>query len=120
MTTQEIANRLVELCRTGAWDQAFEELYSPNAVSIEMPGGPWPERCEGMEAIAAKGEQWQSMTEEFHGVEVSDPLIAGNHFTLTMAMDVTMKGMGRSKNTEVCVYKVDDGKIVSEQFFYDQ
>ena len=35
--------------------------YSPNPLSIEMPGGPWPERCEGMEAIAAKGEQVRNM-----------------------------------------------------------
>ena len=120
MTTQEIANRLVELCRTGAWDKAFEELYSKDAVSIEMPGGPWPERCEGMEAIAAKGETWQGMVEEFHGVEVSDPLVAGEHFTCTMTMDITMKGMPRARNEEICVYTVKDGKIVTEQFFYSQ
>ena len=120
MTTQEIANRLVELCRTGDWQKAFEELYSPEAVSIEMPGGPWPERSEGMEAIGAKGQQFESMVEEMHGVEVSDPIVAGDHFACTMTMDITMKGMPRSKNAEVCVYTVEDGKIVSEQFFYSQ
>jgi len=35
-----------------------------------------------------------------------------------MGMDVTMKGMGRVKMEEVCVYKVKDGKVVSEQFFF--
>ncbi len=118
MTTREVANRLVELCRTGQWENAFAELYSNDAVSIEMPGSPYPERCEGMEAIAAKGKQWEGMVEDFHGVEVSDPIVAGDHFSCTMTMDITIKGMPRTKNEEVCVYEVKDGKIVSEQFFY--
>jgi hypothetical protein len=32
-------------------------------------------------------------------------------------MDVTMKGQGRMQMTELCVYVVKDGKIVSEQFY---
>jgi limonene-1,2-epoxide hydrolase len=36
---------------------------------------------------------------------------------MTLAMDVTMKGQGRMKIEEVCVYEVKDDKIVSEQFF---
>jgi hypothetical protein len=119
MTTQEVANKLVEYCRTGQWDKATAELYSPNAVSIEMPGQEgFPERVEGMEAIAQKGEMWNSMVEEFHGIEVSDPIVAGDHFSCTMAMDITMKGAPRKKDPELCVYRVEDGKIVSEQFFY--
>jgi hypothetical protein len=49
---------------------------------------------------------------------VSQPLIAGNAFTLTLDMDVTMKGKGRMHMEELCVYEVNkDGKIASEQFF---
>ena len=33
MTTQEVANRLVELCRTGQILQAQEELYGETIVS---------------------------------------------------------------------------------------
>jgi len=32
-------------------------------------------------------------------------------------MDVTMKGQGRQKLEEMCVYEVKDGKIASEHFF---
>jgi ketosteroid isomerase-like protein len=35
-----------------------------------------------------------------------------------MGMDVTMKGGQRMKMDEVCVFKVKDGKIVSEEFFF--
>jgi hypothetical protein len=36
-----------------------------------------------------------------------------------MDMDVTYKGQGRSMMSEVCVYEVKDGKIVTETFFYN-
>ena len=35
-----------------------------------------------------------------------------------MTMAVTMKGMDRMKMSELCVYQVKKGKIVSEQFFF--
>lgn len=34
-----------------------------------------------------------------------------------MTMDCTMKGHPRVTVPELCVYKVKDGKIVSEEFF---
>ncbi|MFI5135355.1 MAG: SnoaL-like domain-containing protein, partial [Chitinophagales bacterium] len=43
---------------------------------------------------------------------------AGNHFTISWWMDVTMKGQGRTSMDEVIVYEVKDGKIVREQFYY--
>ena len=118
MTTQEVASRLVELCSTGQWDKAQEELYADHAVSLELPGTPFPERVEGMEAIRAKGEQWASMVEEFHGAVVEGPLVAGNHFSCTMKMDITMKQHPRHVSEEIAVFQVEDGKIVKEQFFY--
>lgn len=118
MTTQEVADRLVHLCRTGQWDKAQQELYAENAISLELPGTPFPERVEGMDAIRAKGEQWESMVEEFHGVTIDGPIVAGNHFSCTMNMDITMKGQPRQINEEIAVFQVENGKIVKEQFFY--
>lgn len=40
MTTQEIANRLVELCKIGQNDAAMQELYAADIVSIEPAGTP--------------------------------------------------------------------------------
>jgi len=117
MTTQAVANRLVELCRAGKWNEAQDELYAANAVSIEPEGANMP-KAEGMEAIKAKGEQWASMVEEVHSGEVSDPIVAGNHFSCTMITEATFKNMGRQKLEEVAVYEVQNGKIVKEQFFY--
>ncbi len=118
MSTQEIANRLVELCRKGDYELCFKELYSPDAVSIEPNDNFGARRAEGMEAIKEKGEALNAMIEEMHGGSVGDPIVAGNHFSCSMMVDWTMKGMGRQKMEEICVYKVEDGKVVSEQFFF--
>lgn len=118
MSTKEVADQLVNLCRTGQYEQAHNELYADHVVSIEPKGSNWKEVSEGIEAIKEKGQQWASMVEEFHSAEVSEPLCAGNHFSITMKNDVTFKEMGRQQIEEVCVYEVADGKIVKEQFFF--
>jgi len=120
MTTKEIANRLVELCRKGQFEQALRELYAENAVSIEPESAAeqgWQVRTEGLNNMFKKSEQWNNMVEEIHGLTVSDPLITGSGIAFTAIMDVTMKGGQRMKVEEICVYQAKDGKIISEQFF---
>ena len=118
MNTQEIANRLVELCRKGDYETCYKELFSPKAVSIEASPAFGPPRTEGLDAIIKKGETFNQMVEAMHDSSVGDPIVGGNHFSCSMMVDWTLKGMGRQKMEEICVYKVEDGKIVSEQFFY--
>ena len=118
MTTQEIANRLAEFCRKGDFESAQKDLFSDNAISIEPRATPaFEKETKGLEAILAKGEKWNSMVLETHNITVSDPLIATNSFAVTMRMNVTMKERGHMDLTELCVYEVKDGKIISEQFF---
>ena len=117
MNTQEVANQLVSLCREGKNMEAVQSLYADNIVSIEPAGAP-VEVTEGKEAVIAKTQNFYSMVEEVHGGTVSDPTVVGDHFTVSMGMDITMKGMGRTEMNEICVYEVKDGKIVREQFFF--
>jgi SnoaL-like domain len=118
MTTVEIANRLVELCQKGDFEGAQKELYADDAVSIEPHGtADFEKEVKGLDAILEKGKKWGEMIEEYHEMKVSDPLLSGSSFALTMTMGVTMKGQGRMDVTELCIYHVKDGKIVSEQFF---
>jgi len=117
MTTQEIAARLVDLCRQGNWEDAQKELFAKDVVSIEPYSTPaFGKETRGLDAILEKGKKWAAMVAENHTMEVSDPIIAGNSFALTMHMDVTMKENGRMDMTELCIYKVKDGKIISEEF----
>jgi hypothetical protein len=120
MNTQQVADRLVELCRLGRFSQAHDELYAHNAVSLEPPGAPAGAlgNVQGLDAIRAKGKAFDETYEQIHSVSVSDPLVAGNFFSITMELDTTWKQGGRSSIKEICVYEVRDGKIVLEQFFY--
>jgi hypothetical protein len=117
MSTESIANKLVALCRIGKYRQAQEELYADHAVSIEPEGSPW-NNAEGLEALLAKIDIWEDIVEEVHNMEVSDPIVAGNFFSIRMFNDITFKGQGRVVGGEIGVYEVQDGKIVGEQFFY--
>jgi SnoaL-like domain len=118
MTTQEIANRLVELCSKGDFETAQKELFSRDAISIEPHSTPgFDKETEGLDAILQKGKKFTSMVDERHGITISKPVVATNSFACTMNMDITMKEQGRMKMAELCVYQVKDGKIISEQFF---
>jgi len=118
MTTQEVANRLAELFKENKWEQAQDELFSDDCESIEPPHAQGLQTAIGKAAIKQKAVDFNSMVEEMHGGWVSDLLVGGNYITCAMGMEATMKGMGRTKMDEVCVYEVKDGKIVKEQFFY--
>lgn len=119
MTTQEVANQLVALLRENKMMEAIDTLYGENIVHKEPKGAP-QELTEGFDAVRQGAVMFSEMIEEVHDPGyTSDPLVAGNYFTVSMGMDVTMKGMGRSKMDEVCVYRVQDGKIVYAEFFYD-
>jgi len=118
MTTKEIAKRLKKLCDKGDFEGAHRELYAKDAVSIEPEASVGFEKeSHGLDAIIEKGKKWQSMVSEVHGIEISEPMVAGNTFAVTMRMDTTMKDKKRMDMTELCVYHVKDGKIISEQFF---
>jgi len=117
METKHIAAKLKELCDRGDFEAALNELFSPDAVSIEpYAANGFEKETTGLPAIRKKGELWNSMVEAFDGASISEPIIAGESFALTMSIDVTMKGHDRSAMTELCIYKVKDGKIISEEF----
>lgn len=118
MTTQEVVSRYAELAKENKFDAIQDELYADNAVSIEPPGAQGLQNAEGLHAIKKKGEMWNQMIEEMHGGYCSEPVVGGNHFSVAMGMDVTMKGGERMQMDEIAVYEVKDGKIVKEQFFF--
>jgi hypothetical protein len=117
MTTKEIAEKLVAYCRQGKFEEAQVELYSKDAISIEPEDTPMsPAETKGLAAIVEKGRRFSSALETVHSMKVSDPLLSEGSFACTMILDATMKGRGRTTITELCVYVVADGKIVSERF----
>ena len=120
MTTQEVANRFSELAKENKFEEIQKELYADNAVSIEPPqaAAQGLQNAEGLDAIKKKGDEFNKAVEEMHGGFCSEPVVGGNHFSVAMGMDATMKGAGRTQMDEIAVYEVKDGKIVKEQFFF--
>jgi limonene-1,2-epoxide hydrolase len=117
MTTKEIADRLVALCRKGEFETAHKELFSADAVNLEPYATVnFPRETKGLEAILEKGKKFTALIEQVHAVEISDPLVATHSFACTMRLDLTINGHGRINLHELCVYEVKDGKIVCERF----
>ncbi len=119
MTIQEVASQLVKLCSEGKFDEATDSLYSSDIVSMEASAPPGGSReSKGIAAVKAKGEWWVA-NHDVHSVNVEGPLIAGDHFAVTFKLDITFKPQAkRFTMEEVAVYKVANGKIVYEEFFY--
>jgi hypothetical protein len=117
MTTEEVAERLVGLCRQGHVETAQKELYATDAINIEpYATATFARETKGLNAIIEKGQRFGAMIEQVHSISVSDPLVAGNAFACAMHLDLTIKGHGRMSVNELCIYEVRDGKIISEQF----
>jgi len=118
MTTKEIADRLIELCNKGDFETAQSELFADDAISVEpYSTAEFEKETKGIEAIKEKGEKWNNMVSAIHNMQVSDAIVATSSFACTLRMHVTMKERGEMDMTELCVYKVKDGKIIEERFF---
>ena len=120
MTTKEVADKLVNLCSQGKFAEATEALYSPDIVSMEAGAPPGQSReAKGIAAVEAKSQFWTA-NHDIHSSTVEGPLVAGAHFAVVFKFDVTFKPQSRRfQMEEVAVYKVTDGKIVYEEFFYN-
>ncbi len=118
MTTQEVADKLVTLCREEKYKEAYD-LYADDAESIEMDGVPGDKVTKGKENIWNAYLQWAEGIVEVHGGSVGDPIVAANHFVVPMSMDATFKEGGRWAFDELCMYQVEDGRIKRAQYFYE-
>lgn len=119
MSTQEVADKLVQLCSAAKFDEAVNSLYSKDIVSVEASAPPGMSReTKGFDAVKGKSDWWNA-NHEVHSCKVEGPVVAGSHFAVTFKLEVTFKPEGkRFEMEEVAVYKVADGKIVYEEFFY--
>ncbi len=120
MTTQQVAEKYYELIQQHQYEQIQNELYSPNVVSIEPENDTHlPLVVEGIAALRQKEGTFYAHVEEMHGGYMSEPVVSSFFFSMMTGMDVTMKGKQRKKKDQIGIFEVRDGKIVKEQFFYD-
>ena len=121
MTTQETAVRYRELASERKFIEIQDGLYDENVVCQE------PEKAAaigmavftyGREAVKAKGIARRATIETTHSYTCSEPIVAGEFFSVVLRQDVTFKGKPRVMLEEIGVFQVRDGKVVKEQFFY--
>lgn len=119
MTTKDIGQKLVDLCKAGKNHEAMKSLYAENIVSVEA-GAPPCRSAEvtGLAACLAKSEQWVATT-EVHGNKVDGPFPLGDRFAVIFEMDITRRPENRRfVMKEIAIYTVKNDKIVREEFFY--
>jgi ketosteroid isomerase-like protein len=120
MTTQEVAARYYELIKMHQYEQIQNELYAPDAVSIEPENDSnLPLVVTGIHELRKKEGLFFSRVKEMHESYMSAPVVSTFFFSMMTGMDVTMSGKKRKKKEQICIFEVRDGKIVREQFFYD-
>ena len=64
MNTQQVAEKLVAMCREGKNMEALNELYADNCTSREMPGMP-NEFVEGKSAITKSPRTGMRLSKSF-------------------------------------------------------
>ena len=65
MTTQQLADKLVEYCRTNQHDRVYKELCGPEMTAYEMEGVP-NGVTKGIENLLAKSAGWAEDVQEMH------------------------------------------------------
>lgn len=121
MTTQETAARYQELATQRKFIEIQDMLYDEQVVCQESEKAATmgiPVFTNGLEAIKAKGVARRATIETVHSYTCSQPIVAGEFFSVVLKQEVTFKGKPRIALEEIGVFHVKDGKIVKEQFFY--
>jgi hypothetical protein len=121
MTTQEVADRYYELASQSKWTDIQDEFHDDNVISQEpehVASRGLQVMVNGYRAVKAKSTASRELIETIHSQYCSEPIVAGNFFSVTLKRDVTFKNRPRMNLEEICVFQVTEGKIVLEQFFY--
>ena len=117
MSTQEVAEKVVELVRQQAWYKALDTLYDKDIVSVEANAseGESAEK-RGVDQVRGKIDWWLNAM-EVHSFNAKGPFVAHDRFVVQYDADVTEKNAKkRFQLSEVGVYTVKNGKIVREEF----
>lgn len=119
MTNQEIAERLHTLVKAGEYNQAYDELFSTDVIALE------PQLAEmglaevqGIAAVKDKVSKLAAGVSELISREMSEPIVTNTHIAFTNIVKARLQNGDDFQMSEICLYKVKDGKIVSEEFIY--
>lgn len=111
-TITTIAARLTALLQQQQFVEAYEELFDENAVSIDPMYQP---DLKGLSGLIEREKLFLSRA-EIKKIRLSEPILAGNYFSVSLSMDFSVAGQDKTIS-ELCIYKVENSKIISQQFF---
>jgi len=114
-TIAEKIKTLNELVLAGKMMEAFEKFYHEDVQMQENQNLP----VAGKGANRERELEFLSNIEEFRGASVDSVAVGENVSFVVWSYDYTHKQWGEKKYTQVSVQKWKDGKIIHEQFFYN-
>lgn len=111
----ENLNDLNQLILSGKALEAFEKYYDDQIVMQENNNPP----TIGKEANRKREIDFFNSITDFRGADVLGMAAEGNLSFVIWQYDYTHKEWGEKKYTQVAVQHWNNGKIVKEQFFYN-
>src|SRR5437764_15106079 len=91
MSTEDVAMRLVELCKGSEWKKAVDDLYAKDIVSVEpRQMENMPAEIRGIDQVRGKNDWWENNI-EVHDSKVSQPFVADDSFLERFDIDATDK-----------------------------
>lgn len=114
MTTQQVAERLIELFNQGKAVEAEQELYAHDVTSHEQD-----ERgiVEGKDNIIAKTKEAFAQATKVHKAEGTLLGVNNHSFLVRFDMDMELANGFRFQGEEFGFYELEDGKVKKEYFF---
>jgi len=113
--TKELVQDLAKMIGEGKIMEAFEKYYAENVTMQENETA----HRVGKDANRAFEEAFVGGITEFRESKVLGITWGDNISMVESHMDATHKDWGVMKKTQVAVQRWQDGKIVSEKFYYD-
>jgi hypothetical protein len=111
---QDLDKKLNDAILSGKALEAFDELYADDVVMQENSDAPFV----GKDFNRKREVEFFSTVEAWHDGRVLASAANGDVSFSEWEMDVTLKGAGRIKMTQVAVRRWKNGKIVHERFYH--
>jgi ketosteroid isomerase-like protein len=115
-TIKENVQKLNEMILEGRILDAFDKFYADDVVMRDNEGSP----REGKDVCRQFEEDFVNNLTAFRGAEVKNVLISEDAGIATVEwdFDYSHREWGDRKYTQVAVQRWSDGKIINEQFLY--
>ncbi len=123
MEIEDIAYACIELWNQGNFREAYQNYYSENATKVEPLA--WGDQSNEVSGSTSMADHEESLTDEWldiNSVYISEgPFIGATGFSVIIKSDFTFRDTGeRHIFREVGIYTIENGKIVREEFLYDE